>query len=69
LGYDDPFQIQPTAPTGIPLVEAPIAADEIIHMHWRWGSSNPRRAGTHAKHFMGWSDEPNSKANETVERP
>jgi hypothetical protein len=46
-------------PPGRNLVEAPLAADEVIHMHWRWGAGVPSAAlqGNRelATQFMGYS--------------
>lgn len=61
LGFDDPNNADPAGPaTDYPLVEAPIAADETIHLHWRWGTANPDRADNVKKKsgatFKGWSD-------------
>jgi hypothetical protein len=37
VGFDDPSSASGTNPASPSLVEAPLAADEVIHMHWRWG--------------------------------
>jgi hypothetical protein len=61
LGFDDPKQEDPTkttAPTEFPWIEAPIAADEVIHLHWRWGTGVPGGATKSPQDFKGWGDLP-----------
>jgi len=64
LGFDDPTTDDPSAPraaSNYPWIEAPLAADEVIHLHWRWGSSVPTQAqhnNTPPQGFMGWGDLP-----------
>jgi hypothetical protein len=64
LGFDDPNTDDPSAPTAMsifPWIEAPLAADEVIHLHWRWGSAIPTQAAhnnTDPKGFEGWQDQP-----------
>lgn len=73
LGFDDPSHFDPSgAATEYPLVEAPLAGDEMIHLHWRWGPANPGRAekeGLHPDAYKGWSDGPNSRPNTTPGAP
>jgi hypothetical protein len=47
VGLDDPSSGGGTNPTSPALVEAPLAADEVIHMHWRWGVGIPQGCETH----------------------
>jgi hypothetical protein len=42
VGFDDPLSASGTNPASPALVEAPFAADEAIHMHWRWGVGIPQ---------------------------
>ncbi len=57
LGFDVPGQPDSETASTYPFVEAPLAADEIVHLHWRWGTAAASRAvdgvGTA---FKGWSD-------------
>jgi hypothetical protein len=41
VGLDDPSNASGTNPASPSLVEAPLAADEVMHMHWRWGLGIP----------------------------
>jgi hypothetical protein len=64
LGFDDPKTDDPSAPTAVskfPWIEAPLAADEVIHLHWRWGTPTPDEAinnHTPPEGFRGWEDLP-----------
>jgi hypothetical protein len=42
VGFDDPSNASGTNPASPALIEAPIAADEVVHMHWRWGVGIPQ---------------------------
>jgi hypothetical protein len=44
VGLDDPTGAGKADPASAALVEAPLAADEVIHMHWRWGTFIPDAA-------------------------
>lgn len=59
VGFDDPSGASATADQTHALVEAPLAADEVIHMHWRWGVPIPEAAKTQgerlARTFRGYS--------------
>jgi hypothetical protein len=74
LGFDDPTTDDPTAATAAtnyPWIEAPLAADEAIHLHWRWGSAVPAGAqnvGVSPAEFMGWQDLP-AASNSPPPRP
>jgi hypothetical protein len=57
VGFDDPAGAGKTDDQGKPMVEAPIAADECVHLHWRWGKNLPGSAITPnlAKALRGYS--------------
>jgi hypothetical protein len=55
VGFDDPANSGATGDRSRALVEAPLAADEVIHMHWRWGTAP--RDSAHVEEFMGYSDQ------------
>lgn len=66
VGFDDPSDAANTGQTNIALIEAPLAADEVIHLHWRWGVPIPVAAATNthltptdrdtlARSFRGYS--------------
>jgi hypothetical protein len=42
VGFDDPSSSSGTNQNSPKFIEAPIAADEVIHMHWRWGVGVPQ---------------------------
>jgi hypothetical protein len=42
VGFDDPTSSSGTNSNSPKFIEAPIAADEVIHMHWRWGVGVPQ---------------------------
>jgi hypothetical protein len=44
VGFDDPASADATGDPSRPLVEAPLAADEVMHLHWRWGVPVPQGA-------------------------
>lgn len=44
VGFDDPSGSAATFQSGHAMVEAPTAADEAIHLHWRWGEFVPSTA-------------------------
>lgn len=65
VGFDDPAGEDKRGTQNLPLIEAPIAADEVIHLHWRWGTKLAEDADPQIKpHFLGYSDdnEPNQAA-------
>jgi hypothetical protein len=57
IGFDDPMTDDPSHPTVLaskyPWIEAPVAADEVIHLHWRWGSAV---GSAPPADFLGWQD-------------
>ena len=69
LGFDDPTTDDPTKPTAasiFPWIEAPLAADEVIHLHWRWGTGIPTQAihnNTSPDGFRGWETSPTPPNN------
>jgi len=46
VGFDNPNGATKNDAANVNMVEAPIAADEVIHMHWRWGTKLPATADT-----------------------
>jgi hypothetical protein len=71
LGFDDPASGNPSS-GAYPLIEAPGAADEVIHMHWRWG--RPAVAGADQVRvsslpFKGWGDETDPRPNQLEGAP
>lgn len=68
VGYDDPRSAFGTTDQSHALVEAPLAADEVVHLHWRWGGTIPDSAVA-AGHpelvpsFMGYTDVPDNRPN------
>jgi hypothetical protein len=58
VGFDDPANAGASDDQSRAMIEAPAAADEVIHMHWRWGKQIPSAAKPeNAHHFRGYSPE------------
>ena len=65
VGFDDPADDGATNDKTRSMIEAPLAADEVIHLHWRWGKPVPASAKADiANHFRGFSDLPENKPND-----
>lgn len=67
VGFDDPAGAAASFTNRThALVEAPIAADEVIHLHWRWGKGIPAGAKPPVSPapFKGFSDLPKNEPNQ-----